>query len=46
MGELHLFVNCERMKREYDVELIVGNPTVNYRETIGKKASLKINRIS
>ena len=39
MGELHLFVYCERMKREYDVELIVGNPTVNYRETIGKKAS-------
>lgn len=39
MGELHLFVYCERMKREYDVELVVGNPTVNYRETIGKKAS-------
>ena len=39
MGELHLFVYCERMKREYDVDLIVGNPTVNYRETIGKKAS-------
>lgn len=37
MGELHLFVYCERMKREYDVDLIVGNPTVNYRETIGAK---------
>ena len=35
MGELHLFIYCERMKREYDVDLIVGNPTVNYRETIG-----------
>ena len=34
MGELHLFVYCERMKREYDVDLIVGNPTVNYRETV------------
>lgn len=39
MGELHLFVYCERMKREYDVELIIGNPTVNYRETIGAKHS-------
>ena len=34
MGELHLFIYCERMKREYDIDLIVGNPTVNYRETI------------
>lgn len=38
MGELHLFVYCERMKREYDVDLVVGNPTVNYRETVGVKA--------
>ena len=37
MGELHLFVYCERMKREYDIDLIVGNPTVNYRETISGK---------
>lgn len=37
MGELHLFVYCERMKREYDIDLQVGNPTVNYRETIGQK---------
>lgn len=39
MGELHLFVYCERIKREYDVDVIVGNPTVNYRETIGSKTS-------
>ena len=39
MGELHLFVYCERMKREYDIDLIVGNPTVNYRETIAAKAT-------
>ena len=38
MGELHLFVYCERMKREYDIDLIIGNPTVNYRESIGAKA--------
>lgn len=34
MGELHLFVYCERIKREYDVDITIGNPTVNYRETI------------
>lgn len=39
MGELHLFVYCERMKREYDIDLLIGNPTVNYRETIGAKAN-------
>ncbi len=39
MGELHLFIYCERMKREYDIDLIVGNPTVNYRETISQKAT-------
>jgi elongation factor G len=38
MGELHLFVYCERMKREYDIDLQVGNPTVNYRETVNHKA--------
>jgi len=37
MGELHLFVYCERMKREYDIDLKIGNPTVNYRETITQK---------
>lgn len=37
MGELHLFIYCERMKREYDIDLAVGNPTVNYRETISQK---------
>lgn len=39
MGELHLFIYCERMKREYDIDLQVGNPTVNYRETISQKAN-------
>lgn len=37
MGELHLFIYCERMKREYGLDLFVGNPTVNYRETISTK---------
>eukprot|EP01114_Cavostelium_apophysatum_P012776 TRINITY_DN2941_c0_g1_i1.p1 TRINITY_DN2941_c0_g1~~TRINITY_DN2941_c0_g1_i1.p1 ORF type:complete len:797 (+),score=230.10 TRINITY_DN2941_c0_g1_i1:159-2549(+) len=34
MGELHLEVYVERMKREYNVEAIVGKPQVAYRETI------------
>lgn len=34
MGELHLEIYIERMKREYNVEAIVGAPQVNYRETI------------
>lgn len=38
MGELHLFVYCERIKREYDVDIHIGNPTVNYRESISSRA--------
>lgn len=37
MGELHLEVYVERMRREYDVECIVGKPSVNYKETINRK---------
>lgn len=37
MGELHLEVYIERMKREYGVEVISGQPNVNYKETIGSK---------
>jgi len=39
MGELHLEVYIERMKREYDVEVVSGKPNVNYKETIASKAS-------
>lgn len=38
MGELHLDIYVERMKREYGVECKVGEPRVNYRETITMKA--------
>lgn len=38
MGELHLEVYVERMAREYNVECIVGQPNVNYKETISQKA--------
>mmetsp|Transcript_18927 Transcript_18927/g.38855 ORF Transcript_18927/g.38855 Transcript_18927/m.38855 type:complete len:728 (-) Transcript_18927:33-2216(-) len=38
MGELHLEVYVERMKREYDVNCVTGRPSVNYKESIAKKA--------
>mmetsp|Transcript_54465 Transcript_54465/g.129818 ORF Transcript_54465/g.129818 Transcript_54465/m.129818 type:complete len:765 (+) Transcript_54465:81-2375(+) len=38
MGELHLDIYCERMRREYGVDLKTGEPKVNYRETITQKA--------
>jgi elongation factor G len=38
MGELHLEVMVDRMKREYGIEVNVGKPQVAYRETIKKKA--------
>ncbi len=34
MGELHLDIKVDILKRTYDVELIVGQPQVAYRETI------------
>jgi elongation factor G len=38
MGELHLDVYIERMKREYQAEVRVGAPQVAYRETITMQA--------
>ncbi|MFA7383617.1 MAG: elongation factor G [Desulfurivibrionaceae bacterium] len=38
MGELHLDVYVERMKREYKAEVTVGAPQVAYRETITQRA--------
>jgi elongation factor G len=37
MGELHLEILVERMKREFKVEANVGKPQVAFRETIRKK---------
>ncbi|HEX5456294.1 MAG TPA: elongation factor G [Candidatus Saccharimonadales bacterium] len=38
MGELHLEIIVDRMKREFNVEANVGQPQVAYRETIRKDA--------
>jgi elongation factor G len=38
MGELHLEIIVDRMKREFNVEANVGKPQVAYRETIRKAA--------
>jgi elongation factor G len=38
MGELHLEIIVDRLKREFNVEANVGRPQVAYRETISKPA--------
>jgi elongation factor G len=37
MGELHLEIIVDRMKREFNVAANIGNPQVSYRETIKSK---------
>jgi len=40
MGELHLDILVDRLKREFKVEANIGAPQVAYRETISKKAEI------
>ncbi|MDW8370165.1 MAG: elongation factor G, partial [Geminicoccaceae bacterium] len=40
MGELHLEIIVDRMKREYKVEANVGQPQVAYRETITRRSEV------
>jgi len=41
MGELHLDILVERMRREFSVSATVGAPQVSYRETITKAAEIE-----
>ena len=41
MGELHLDVIVDRLKREFKVEANVGNPQVSYRETFRSSAQVE-----
>jgi elongation factor G len=45
MGELHLEVLVDRMKREFNVEANVGKPQVAYRETIQQEAEAEYKYI-
>jgi len=38
MGELHLEIIVDRLKREFNVEAIVGRPKVAYKETLTRRA--------
>lgn len=45
MGELHLDIIVDRLKREFGVEATVGAPQVSYRETITKSGQVESKHI-
>ncbi|NUV55529.1 elongation factor G [Streptomyces coelicolor] len=44
MGELHLEVAVERVRRDHGLEVNVGRPRVSYRETVGRGVSGFVHR--
>lgn len=38
MGELHLDIYIERLRREFNVDCVTGSPLVNYKETVAARA--------
>ena len=46
MGELHLEILVDRMKREFKVDANVGKPQVAYRETISQTVHRKVSLLS
>ncbi|HEV7281251.1 MAG TPA: elongation factor G [Pirellulaceae bacterium] len=44
MGQLHLEIYVERIRREYKVDLEVGDPKVSYRESAGKRVNFDHKR--
>ena len=45
MGELHLDILVDRMKKEFNVECNVGAPMVSYRETFKQSAQVQGNSL-
>ncbi len=45
MGELHLEILADRVRREFNVDANVGQPQVSYRETIAGTATVEIRHI-
>ncbi len=45
MGELHLEILAERVRREFNVEANVGQPQVSYRETVSDSAVVEVRHI-
>ena len=43
MGELHLDIIVDRMKREFSVAANIGKPQVSYRETIRQSTERKLS---